>query len=75
MRRPRRIPDVPEIARKVAGVAEVSDVRSDAVLLDVLEEAVGENQRLHDPLARVVGELEQSLVPLLEKARAEEATQ
>lgn len=68
IRRPDRVPDLPDVARKVAGVAEVLDLRSDAALVGVLEEAVAENRRLHAHLARVVGELEQSLVPLLEKA-------
>lgn len=63
-----RLTDVPDAARKVANVAEVLDVRADAVLLAALEEAVAENRALHARLEVIVAELEQTLVPLLEKA-------
>lgn len=70
MRGVRRLADARAAAGKVANVAGVLDVRADASTLATLEEAVGENQRLHDRLEVVVSELEQALVPLLEKALA-----
>jgi len=66
--RVRRIAEVPDAARKVGHIAEVLDVRADEALLEKLEEAMGENARLHAHLEVVVTELERSLVPLLEKS-------
>lgn len=75
MKPPARLAGVPDAARKVAGVAEVLDLRADAALLASLEEAVEENRTLHVRLEVIVAELEQRLVPLLEKAVARDGEQ
>jgi hypothetical protein len=69
VRLPGRPGTVPAAARKVAGVAEIRDVRADEALLGSLEEAVGENRRLHARLEQVVADIERALVPLLETAQ------
>lgn len=66
-----RTPDLGDVARRVADLAELRAQRDDAARVAELEVAVGENARLGVHLEQVVAELEQSLVPLLERAVAE----
>lgn len=59
--------EVRELARRSAHVAGLLEVRADRQLVDRLEEAVHENAGLGARLGELVGELEQALVPLLER--------
>lgn len=59
--------DVREVVRRSADVAGLLEVRADRQLVARLEEAVRENAGLGAHLAVLVEELEQALVPLLER--------
>ncbi|HWU21856.1 MAG TPA: hypothetical protein VN088_10035 [Nocardioides sp.] len=64
-------PGLPDPVRRVANAAGILDVRADELAVARLEEAVGENARLVEPLSAVIEQLEQSLVPLLERVVSE----
>ncbi|GAB3865755.1 hypothetical protein GCM10028801_36740 [Nocardioides maradonensis] len=59
--------DVREVVRRSADVAGLLEVRADRQLVTRLEEAVRENAGLGVRLAALVEELEQAVVPLLER--------
>ncbi len=67
-----RLPRPHRVARKAVEASETLDVREDEEALEAVEVAIAENRDLRVGLEQIVGDLEQRLVPLLERA-AEEA--